>query len=58
MATYRITAVPVYVNGHLYERPSDIGREIAAAAGLAGKALAEVEPEPAAKPAGKGGQAK
>lgn len=42
---YRITGVPVFIGGHLFSRPEDIGREIEAPDGLAGSKLVSVEPE-------------
>lgn len=51
MATYRITSVPVYVGGKLYDSPADVGREIDAIEGLAGKALAPVVQRAADAPA-------
>lgn len=42
---YRITGVPVFIGGHLYSRPEDIGREIEAPEGLAGATLEAVEPD-------------
>lgn len=47
---YRIIGVPVFIGGHLFSRPEDIGREIIAPEGMDGSKLAAVEPAPPVPP--------